>query len=61
MPIFTILLVLAVGILIIYLIQKFIENPARLILIIVIAILLIIYLFRVFGLTDVRVCAYASL
>jgi len=55
MPIFTILLVLAVGILIIYLIQKFIENPARLILIIVIAILLIVYLFRVFGLTDVRV------
>lgn len=55
MPIFTILLVIAVAILIIWLIQKFVQDPVKTILIILIAILVIIYLFRVFGLADVRV------
>jgi hypothetical protein len=55
MPILTILLVLAIGILIIWLIQRFVQDPAKTILIIVMAVLIIIYLFRVFGLADVRI------
>jgi hypothetical protein len=55
MPILTILLVLAIGILIIWLIQRFVQDPAKTILIIVMAVLIIIYLFRMFGLADVRI------
>jgi hypothetical protein len=55
MPIFTILLVIAVAVLIIWLIQKYVQDPAKTILIVVTAILVIVYLFRVFGLVDVRV------
>jgi hypothetical protein len=55
MPILTILLVLGIGILIIWLIQRFVQDPAKTILIIVMAVLIIIYLFRVFGLAEVRI------
>ena len=55
MPIFTILLVLAIGVLIIWLIQRFVQDPAKTVLILVIAVLIIIYLFRAFGLADIRV------
>jgi hypothetical protein len=55
MPILTILLVLGIGILIIWLIQRFVQDPAKTILIIVMAVLIIIYLFRMFGLADVRI------
>lgn len=55
MPIFTILLVIAVGVLAVWLVQRFVQDPAKTILLIVIALLLVLYLFRVFGLYDVRV------
>jgi len=55
MPIFTILLVLIGGILAIYFIQRLLQDPAKSILIGVIGLLLVLYLFNVFGLLGVKV------
>ena len=55
MPIFVILLVVIGGILAIYYIQKLLADPARSLLIGAIALFIVWYLFRVFGLLDVRV------
>jgi Na+-translocating ferredoxin:NAD+ oxidoreductase RnfA subunit len=55
MSILTLLLVIAVFVLIAWLVQRFIENPAKTIVLVALALILVIYLFRVFGLSEVRV------
>ena len=55
MPIFTILLVVAVFVLICWLVQRYLQDPARVIVLVVLVVILLVYLFRVFGLADVRV------
>lgn len=55
MPIFVILLVLVVVVLAIYFIQKFVQDPAKTILIIGVALLAVVYFFKLFGLWDVRI------
>lgn len=55
MPILAIFLVLIIAVALIWVVQRFLQDPAKTIISIVIGILVIVYLFRAFGLTDVRV------
>jgi len=55
MPIFVIILVVFAAILAIWWIQRSLQEPAKTLLIALVAVLLLDYLFNVFGLLDVRI------